>query len=106
MKSLYCADAVGLRFTPFLKKPQPRPDQEAENRDAVEVLRACLDSLPSDGHNAILACYGIDCEPSTQTEVARTFGISRAAVAKRLLKAKRLLRKQLLASGLGSDIVD
>jgi DNA-directed RNA polymerase specialized sigma24 family protein len=97
--SLDCAIAAGLRFDPVRQRQDPSAWQIAEYDESVGAIRSCLASLPICYRDVLLWYFGVECMPSTKTEIAARIGISRQAVGKRLHKATILLREMLIDRG-------
>jgi DNA-directed RNA polymerase sigma subunit (sigma70/sigma32) len=98
--SLDCAVAAGLRFDTRWQRQDHSVCEVAEYRESAGAIRQCLDLLPGCHRDVLVSHFGIDCKPSTDTEIAARMGISRQAVGKRLSKAIGLLRERLIVRGL------
>jgi RNA polymerase sigma factor (sigma-70 family) len=86
----------GMRVPPgLLAAPDPSPDQVAEERELLGLVRAAIEVLP-DGHRDVVLMHyveGLSCQ-----EIAALLGRSTGAVRVRLHRARRELRELLHAA--------
>ena len=75
-----------------------RPERQTERRQLAEALTGALDTLPVAQRVAFVLC---DVEERTSSEVARIVGVPEATVRTRLFHARKKLRAELSARGLG-----
>lgn len=76
----------------LLRSPDPSPDQVAQARELLEVVRAALELLPETQRQAVLLYY---LQGLSSQEIAALLGISTGAVRVRLHRARAELREQL-----------
>jgi RNA polymerase sigma factor (sigma-70 family) len=87
-------DLVGGRRVPLrlLATSDPGPEQVAEARELLGLVRAAIDALPAGQRDVVLMHYvdGLSCQ-----EIAALLGRSTGAVRVRLHRARRELRETL-----------
>jgi len=71
-------------------------DDEVEQREDAERLRAAVEQLPDSYRETLLLYY---CERVTYQDLAELLGISRATINLRLTKARAMLREKLKPRG-------
>ena len=94
--SFDCAVAAGIPFELQGQRREPSPYEVAEYRESVGAIRSCLDLLPRCDRNVLASYFGLDCMPSTLTEIGSRMGVSREAARKRLLRAIAQLHRQVI----------
>ena len=79
-------------FGPLLTSDEPTPDEAAEVNRTKDLVRAALDSVPSDQREALVLMY---LQGYSVTEIQELTGASSSAVKMRLKRGRDALRAEL-----------
>ena len=79
-----------------LANQAPMPQEIMEQRELQQALMDAMEKLPEESRTVLLLR---DVEGFTYREIAQDLGLSEGTVKSRLSRARRALRKNLLASG-------
>ncbi|WP_165226643.1 sigma-70 family RNA polymerase sigma factor [Aquisphaera insulae] len=86
---------------PDFPDPAGPPDEDLERRELRQILDGALGRLPDKYREPIVLCY---LEGMTNDEAARRLGWPSGSMSRRLERARALLRRQLVQSGVTASL--